>query len=198
MIYLGDRVFTPEGDILIEARQSISAAGEEENSGEGGDEKEDFLSENMEEQRNIHNTIIVDIAGAIEKPGVYHLEEGSRLYQLIELAGGLAADADMRYLNRAAVLEDQQKIYIYTEDEAEKEAVKELSSAQGSEGASVNINTADTKALETLSGVGPSTAAKIIAYRQEYGPFKSIEEIKNVSGIGEKTFETIRDRIRVN
>ncbi len=149
--------------------------------------------------------IIVDVAGAVAKPSIVELSDGSRVFEAIERAGGLTEEADTRAINQAERLTDGQKLYIPTKqeiNELEKTGTGNASlnyfRAESNERTGlVNINTADSAALQLLTGVGPATAEKIIAYRNKYGKFKTIEEIKNVSGIGEKTFEKFRDKITV-
>lgn len=135
--------------------------------------------------------ICVDISGAVAEPGVYFLEEGARVYQVVELAGGLLEDADCDTINLAAFLKDGEKIRIYTMEEA---AV--LQEVQENSGL-VNLNTADMQQLCTLSGIGESRAKDIIAYRETHGSFENVEEIMNVNGIKETTFQKIRDKIVV-
>lgn len=136
--------------------------------------------------------IYVDIGGAVKNPQVVELPEGSRVEDAIEAAGGLTDKADLTDINRAAFLEDGEKVYIpevYDEDDVGDSQVR----GDGK----ININTADFEELQELNGVGPATAEKIIGYREENGRFSSIEDIKNVSGIGEKTFEKFKDDIKV-
>lgn len=154
----------------------------------------------------VNPRIIVDVAGAVSTPSVVELPEGSRVFEAIEKAGGLTGEADTRVINQAEFLVDGQKLYIPT-----KQEIKELESGGGGTAISsnspytsisgksglVNINTADSAALQQLTGIGPVTADKIINYRNKNGKFNSIEEIKNVSGIGEKTFEKFKDKITV-
>lgn len=137
--------------------------------------------------------VIVDIAGEVAKPNVYVLPYGSRLYEAIEMAGGLTDAADTRNTNLAECIIDGTKIYIPTEKEAEEEIKKDFELKSGL----ININTADSTELQKLTGIGPSTAEKIITYRNEYGRFKRIEDIKNVSGIGDKTFAKFKNLIVV-
>jgi competence protein ComEA len=157
--------------------------------------------------------IVIDISGAVGKPSVLKLPEGSRVYEAVEKAGGFTSEADTRLINQAELLSDGQKLYIPTKKEVEKAQEGNGSVGPGTipgSGASaisgmqksadqglININTADSAALQQLSGVGPSTAEKIISYRNENGSFQSIEDIKNVSGIGDKTFEKFKNKIKV-
>ena len=138
--------------------------------------------------------LVIDIGGAVIFPGVLELPEGSRVYEAVEYAGGLREDADIRNVNLAAPLLDGEKIYIPTKEEAEQLSV----SGTGIPLGKVNINTATSDALQTLNGVGPATAAAIIEYRTENGPFKKTEDLMNVSGIGKKTFEKLKEHIRVS
>lgn len=152
--------------------------------------------------------IFVDVAGAVVNPSVVRMEPGSRVFEALERAGGVTKDADTRNTNLARMINDGEKIYIPTTKEMEScGAAGNLAAAgntdhQGSgllnpNTALVNINMADSNTLQQLKGVGPSTADKIIQYRTENGNFQSIEDLKNVSGIGDKTFEKLKDQITV-
>lgn len=146
--------------------------------------------------------IMIDVGGAVLNPSVVELPEGSRVFQAVEKAGGLQSDADTTLINQAEILADGQKIYIPTKQELKEYQSGYRSSAQSyyagpAQLQLININTADSDTLQQLSGVGPATAEKIILYRNENGKFMSIEDIKNVSGIGEKTFEKFKDKITV-
>lgn len=138
-------------------------------------------------------TIFVDIGGAVKSPMLAELPDGSRVDDAIQAAGGLKQEADMSNINRAEFLLDGQKIYIPSLAMDADGNVMEGAAASGK----VNINTADSTQLQTLNGVGPATAQKIIDYRQSNGSFASVEDIKNVSGIGEKTFEKLKDYITI-
>jgi competence protein ComEA len=153
--------------------------------------------------------IYVDIAGAVSNPGVVEMDAGSRVFQAIEAAGGQLASADASVINLAAALNDGEHIYVPTKDEVANGtyAQQGAANAGGEPGASsqasgdaqgkININTADATALQQLNGVGPSTAQKILDYRNSNGKFQTVEQLKNVSGIGEKTFEKLKDHICV-
>lgn len=141
--------------------------------------------------------ILVDIKGEIKQPGVYELAHDARLNELILLAGGFTENAEVRQINLAEKLSDQQMIYVPNQDELtfsiDQLIEDEVEMAQSS--TTVNINTADLTELQQLPGVGPSKAQAIIAYREENGLFKSIEGLLEVSGFGEKTFEKLKDSI---
>lgn len=137
----------------------------------------------------------VYVTGAVRQPDVYLLAPGSIVKDALAAAGGAAAGADLDRINLAVQLQDQQQVYVPRQGEAAP-----MAPAVGGGGAPagpVNINTATAAELETLSGVGPKTAEAIVEYREANGPFESIEGIMNVPGIGEGTFEKIRDEITV-
>ncbi len=140
--------------------------------------------------------IYVDISGQIHNPGVYSVEEGARVFEVIEKAGGLTEDASVEQINQAEAVSDGQKIVIPAKGEELLAAEVYDISGKASRGL-ININTADSQTLQEIPGVGPATAEKIIAYRTENGRFAKIEDIRNVSGIGEKTFEKLKDKITV-
>lgn len=144
--------------------------------------------------------IAVHVVGAVPRPGFYELAEGSRVQDAIDAAGGSLAAADVNALNLAALLEDGQKLEIPYK--AGQEPVDdEGSSLQTEEPVDnetadlININTATLAELDSLPGIGPTTAQKIIDYRNENGPFQQIEDLMNVSGIGPATFEGISNLI---
>lgn len=137
--------------------------------------------------------IWVDVCGAVVNPGVYQLEAGARVYQAVDAAGGFLEEAERTAVNLASVLKDGEQIRILTAEEAKIRSESEAASASGL----VNLNTADVQTLCTLTGIGASRAEDIIAYREREGPFQSIEEIKNVTGIKEGTFQKIKDKIVV-
>ena len=145
---------------------------------------------------------MVHVCGAVEQPGVYELPQGSRIYQAIECAGGLSAEADPDYLNQADFVSDGEKVYVPTREE-----VTELDSrlqnvmAQSGETSApsglVNLNTASEDQLCTLPGIGSSKAKSIIAYREEHGSFDRIESVMNVAGIKDGLFQKIKAYITV-
>jgi competence protein ComEA len=138
-------------------------------------------------------SIFVYVCGAVGKAGVYELDEGSRLYEAIELAGGMSEDADTTYLNMARVLTDGEQVVVYTVTEALNLKAEEAQAKLGL----VNINTADLTELTTISGIGESRAKAIIDYREKNGAFSSIEDIKNVDGIKDGLFSKIKDKITI-
>lgn len=149
----------------------------------------------------------VHVAGAVVRPGVYDLSEDGRWLDAVEAAGGFVAEADKNTLNLAQVVEDGERIEIpYVEGytpEADtgftvvSESTPSSSSSPDGE-ALVDINTASLDELDKLPGIGMTTAQKIIDYREKNGPFARIQDIVNVSGIGDATFEEIKDLITVS
>lgn len=153
--------------------------------------------------------IVVHISGQVVNPGVISLEEGARIIDAIQEAGGLTNKADISEVNLAYVLSDAQKIYIPNIEEKEKTVVieenennKVVTSGNGEskkqeEVLMVNINTASVEELQKLPGIGSSIATKIVTYRKENGKFNTIEDIQNVSGIGTSKFDKIKNSICV-
>lgn len=196
-----------------------------------GERQEEVRHANMEKQNKVKNTsnnnsdkvkpnqdskpqeVTCDISGAVKNQGVYTLKNGARLNDLIETAGGPTRNAELKKVNRAMILHDQDKIHIPYNGEKIKAA--EIVSSVGASannsamvpvenapdaqtnGAKVNLNTASEQELQTLNGIGEKKAQQIIAYRQKNGQFKKIEDLKQVSGIGDKTFETLKGQLEV-
>lgn len=165
------------------------------------------VEEIQEEEQEKQKDILIHITGAVRQEGVVHLKEGARIIDAIEEAGGLLEDANLNNVNLAYPLSDGQKIYIpNTSDDETEEAQNVLLESgnnvlegenKGLNEIKININTATQTQLEELPGIGTSTAYRIIQYRGENGKFSSIEDIKNVSGIGEAKFNQIKDLICV-
>ena len=141
--------------------------------------------------------IYVQISGAVADPGVYTFPADSRVYELIEAAGGLLPEAYDVSLNQAERLSDGQKIHVYTREEAAEGLTPTEESSSTSDG-KVNINTASAEELTSLKGIGQTRAESIVAYRQEHGAFAAVEDLKEVSGIGDATYQKIADAITVN
>ena len=139
--------------------------------------------------------ICVYVGGAVSDSGVYLLPQGSRLYEAIEAAGGMTEGADPYYLNQAKVLEDAEQIIVLTTQEVQER--KEQIRQQAEEAGLVNINTADVSRLMQLNGIGQSRAEAIVAYREQCGQFKQIEDIQQVTGIKAGLYEKIKDKITV-
>lgn len=166
------------------------------------------IDENENTENNIidekieEKDIIIHITGAVKKQGIVKIKEGSRISDVIESAGGITEEADLSKINLAYTVKDGQKVYVPSVND--KENINNITEEPGeniieednvNKVVKVNINTASQTELETLNGIGPSTALKIINYRKENGNFKKIEDIKNVPGIGEAKFENIKNNI---
>jgi len=138
--------------------------------------------------------ILVDIKGAVKKPGVYELPVNARLHELVNVAGGLTDDAEDRQVNMAIVLADQQLVYIPRKGETVEQTNQ---TPQAGNESKVNINTASAEELQTLTGIGEKKAQAIIDYRTQNGNFQSIDQLTEVDGFGEKTVEKLRDSITI-
>lgn len=140
-------------------------------------------------------TIIVDVAGEVAEPGVYEFNEGDRVIDAIERAGGQLPKADLSLLNLAAPLTDGTQILV--SKAGPPGVVVPGGGTVGSSGGLININSASATELETLSGIGEVLAATIVEYREQNGPFASVDDLMDVSGIGPATLEEIRDQVTV-
>lgn len=155
-----------------------------------------FVDSQGEEKIELKNKeIVVEIKGEVIKPSIYWMKEESIIGDLIKEAGGLTEKSDVSGINRAELLKNHQLIVIPSIDEGNG-VTNNIKSGVSSDG-KININTATEGELDTLPGIGPARAAEIIIYREANGGFKSIEDIKNISGIGEKSFEKLKEKITI-
>ncbi|PKY89620.1 hypothetical protein CYJ57_03605 [Falseniella ignava] len=174
-----------------------------------------FIEETSEEYltsvdipQSEESIIYIDIKGAVNRPGLYQLSEGSRMVDAIEAAGGLTTEADDRTINLAEKLLDQQKIIVYTESEMAEKLIQEdrdnllerdvYPSNPSDATQKININIATIDELQALPNIGPKKAQAIIEYRQTNGSFQTIDQIKEIKGIGEKTYEELAHLISVS
>lgn len=156
-------------------------------------------SGDINEKNKNENEISVYICGEINKPGVYTLSKDDRLIKLIGMAGGFTQRADMQAVNLAEKLEDEDFIKIPSAIiDSNGINVNSTNTSAAQEGLKININTATNEQLERLPRIGKALAQRIIDYRESNGRFKNINELKNVSGIGEKIFESLKDKIAVH
>ncbi|KRN29398.1 hypothetical protein IV38_GL000282 [Lactobacillus selangorensis] len=169
------------------------------------------VSSSQEVKRITHG--FVELKGAVAKPGIYQITANSRLFDVVTEAGGYLENADTTQMNGAQKLTDQDYIYIPQKGEAVQAASPTAGttdtavatattgtaadSASDGSGTKVNLNQADASALQQLNGIGPKKAEQIVAYREEQGSFATIEDLQKVSGIGAKTFESLKDHITV-
>lgn len=175
-----------------------------------GNEQENVFFENNETENEIRakekeksEIIIVHIIGEVNNPGVVEIKEGSRIKDVVESAGGFTNEANVDKVNLAYEVKDEQKIIIPSINKKDDDVSiidgNEAFIEQGNTKSNlVNINSATQSELESLNGIGPSMASKIIEYRNKNGRFKSIEDIKNVPGIGNSKYEAIKDDITTN
>lgn len=141
-------------------------------------------------------TLKVHVSGAVARPGVYELAAGARVEEALRMAGPLP-EAEVHALNLAASLADGQKIVVPKKGEAVETPTWGSPAGGAVARGKININSASAAELETLPGIGPTLAQRIVTYREEHGPFRSVEDIKNVPGIGEGRFGQIKDLITV-
>ena len=147
-----------------------------------------------EPEQHVEEYIYVHVSGNVQNTGVYKLPQGSRVLHIIEMAGGSTEEGDIDKLNLAQVLQDGQKVVVPSIHDEVAEATDQW---QGQTSGLTNLNTATQQQLEALAGIGPAKASAIITYRDQNGPFKEIEDIQKVSGIGAATFTQIKDSITV-
>ena len=163
----------------------------------------------VKEEKNNEEKVVAHVIGEVNNPGVVTLPEGSRIIDAINKAGGKTEEADLSKINLAFIVEDGTQIYIPRINENLNQVnlisdgagigviINDSNLEENELEVKVNINTANKEKLETLPGIGETTAQKIIDYREANGKFKTIEDIKNVSGIGETKYESLKDKITV-
>lgn len=139
--------------------------------------------------------IYVYVCGAVVNPGVYKAEEDARVYQVIQMAGGILPEGAGNYVNQAAAVTDGEQLYVPFQSEVEMGGMDLKSQKDGESG--VNINTAGLEELMTLPGIGESKAQAIIQYREEHGDFQNVEELTNISGIKSGVYEKIKELVRI-
>ncbi|HEM3454495.1 helix-hairpin-helix domain-containing protein [Streptococcus suis] len=161
----------------------------------------ELVEETSTEVSEEPSQLVVDVKGAVAKPGLYTLEADARVNDAVDAAGGLTSQADPKSINLAQKLSDEAVVYVASKDEnISVVASTTASSAMSQEEKNtslVNLNTATEADLQTISGIGAKRATDIIAYREANGGFKSVDDLNNVSGIGDKTMESIRPYVTV-
>lgn len=182
-------IFMKEDTVAIE---DISMNVSEDNEGSEDDTKEADL-------KNLETTVYVEVKGAVNSPGVYELPSDARVKNALDIAN-VSENADLLTVNQSKKLADEMVIYIPFKGEINHEEIKHtmtVPSAEETSEAKVNINTASLDELMTLNGIGEKKAQTIIEYREETGLFTKLEDIKNIPGIGDKTFITLEPHITI-
>lgn len=160
-------------------------------------------SEAEKRENEDNSSKMCQIDGCVNRPGVYSFKKDDRIKDIVDLAGGFTKEADTKSVNLAMKLKDEMKIFVPSKNETSKLQNHNTENSQivtlkdNNSNNLVNINTADSNKLQTLPGIGPSKAKKIIEFRDK-NQFKKIEELKNVDGIGEKTFESLKSLITID
>ncbi|WLR44008.1 helix-hairpin-helix domain-containing protein [Bacillus carboniphilus] len=156
---------------------------------------QDETNTEEEDVEVVKQTIVVDVKGEVRAPDIYELNEGDRVYHAIKAAGGITKDAEDKQINYAMLVKDEMLIYVPRIGEVDVEVgVQENGDNESNV---ISINDATEAELEQITGVGPSKAKAIIKYREENGPFNQIEDLLQVSGIGEKSLEKMKDQITI-
>jgi competence protein ComEA len=157
------------------------------------DKEKNNLSNNDENLQS-DEKIVVHITGGVAKSGVYELEKGDRVVNALQAAGGRSGDADLSKINLAASIYDGDRIYVpHISNSIRKNSINNIESGLSGSKDLIDLNRADKEEIQELSGIGPSKAENIIKYREKVGKFTKIKELLNVSGIGPKTMEKIKD-----
>lgn len=186
-------------EAVSESRKTGEAGPDDFKNGQEG--AMEMQSENPIHSIQADERLTVYICGEVINPGVYEVDKGSRINDLIKIAGGISEKACLELINPAQKLTDGQKVYIPSAEERSEFVLSvnenDISDYENQTIKIININTASAKELETLPGIGSEIAARIVQYRELHGGFESIEALKNVSGIGEKKFNDIKEMITV-
>ena len=163
-------------------------------------EKSKQRSENDQGDKN-EGMVTVDVKGAVKKPGVYQLKSSSRVHDALLKAGGMTDEADLKSINQAQKLVDEAVVYVAKVGENVVDVTTNTSASTATSQAKaglVNLNTATEADFQTISGIGQKRAQDIIAYREANGKFKSVDDLKNVTGIGAKTLEKLKEYVTVD
>ncbi len=190
---------TPTGHVVYHSdRDDASVLEEVQFNPELKNESEEKVSLDVDNTEDIlHNNIIVYICGSVQNEGVYSLSEGARVFEALDLAGGLTEDAKSDYINLARVLKDGESIYFPNQDEVEGLTSNQWEAQDSEQSTYINLNLASESELTELPGIGTAKAKAIIAYREKNNRFESIEQIMEVPGIKENTFEIIKELISI-
>lgn len=160
--------------------------------------EENKIETDEEREVNVVVDLVIDVKGAVQEPGVYTMNEGDRVIDVIEKAGGFQSEADENLINLAELLKDEMVIYVPKKGEDVTALQSVATHVAGENEDKVRINSASPEEIQTLQGIGPAKATSIIKHREENGKFNSVEDLLEVSGIGEKTLENIKDHIVID
>ena len=168
---------------------------------DGMDDEHEPLEGTMEEREStLPGRVFVDVQGEVMNPGVFEVDSHVRVGYLIDLAGGLTADANVRGLNQAARIHDEMMIFVPHVDDVDETMIGNYDhddrAGQVDESGLISLSTASALELQALPGIGPTLSANIIAYREEHGSFSTVDELVHVAGIGTGTLENIREFIQ--
>ncbi|MDT2835835.1 helix-hairpin-helix domain-containing protein [Enterococcus durans] len=198
---LGGRIISQKDDGHVPLNLSVNSSNSSIVTEENMREEKKTYKETSKETIPVIN--YVDVKGAVNRPGIYSFSLGERVHDVIEKAGGVTDTADGNQINLAAKLTDQQLIYVPVIGEEIPEAAKgkqshpvEKTEKNGQE-EKINLNTADLAQLQQIPGIGNVKAQEIIRYREEKGSFQKIEELQEITGIGAKTVEQLRNWVTV-
>ena len=195
------------GFILLQGRDQggtdVQQLTEQTSSSSSYKDEKSNKSKEISQSETEDQLVTVDVKGAVKKPGVYQLQSNSRVHDALEKAGGLTDEADLKSVNQAQKLSDEAVVYIAKvgENAVDVTTSTPASATSGTgqaKSALVNLNTATEADFQTISGIGQKRAQDIIAYREANGRFKSVDELKNVSGIGAKTLEKLKEYVTVD
>lgn len=190
----------PQNQVSALAQEMVTSASSETDVEKRNINQEKINSEKDMDSEEFEEEVTVDIKGAVKNPGVYQLRAGARVHDALQKAGGLLPDAESKSINQAQKLTDEAVVYVAKvgEEGADVTQASQTPAGTGETSGLVNLNTATEAELQTVSGIGQKKAQDIIAYREANGKFKSVDELKNVSGIGAKTLEKLKDYVTVD
>lgn len=195
----------PQNQVAALAEEVVVSASSETDKGQAEKYPDRTIQEKTSPSSESETELTVDIKGAVKNPGVYQLKAGARVHDAVQKAGGLLPDAESKSINQAQKLTDEAVIYVAKIGEEGADVTLTNSQAPSGNGGTektksglVNINTATETELQTVSGIGQKKALDIIAYREANGGFQSVDDLKNVSGIGAKTVEKLKDYVTVD
>jgi competence protein ComEA len=198
LLFVGARAVRGEGG--GESDSGYSSSYDDYSSDSGGEDEAESESESSFSVEEGGGDVVVDVTGAVRKPGVYRMPVGSRVNDAVKRAGGATGKASLDSINLAARLADGQQVVVPEEVPAPAgsppEAAATAAGAAGEEDAPISLSTATAAELDTIDGIGPVTAEDIIGFREEHGGLSSVDQLDQISGIGPATMEALRERLQ--